>query len=372
MSKRKLIFFVAVVVFGLAVAFTPWLLPIRAQESLFPKGVAPDVKGWLAVAPGRVEPWSQQIRVGSSETGRVAQILVKVNDKVFAGEALIRIENEEVRTRLAKVEAEVNLRKRGRANPPLPKDAPRRQVEDTAADAERVVVDAQSALDRTAAARRAGTGSDGAPKAADTALSTAREQLRRRQGELAEFETGTPSIVPTEVEGQLTAARIDLRGAQAALDNLTIRAPAAGTVLQLGIRAGELASPAAPLPLVVLGDLTALRVRVEIDERDYGAITTGQPVTVRSAAFPGRDFAGKVSSIAPIIAPGSFGARGQGNSTDIDVAEVVVELAAPDPLIVGMKVDVYFRKLIPDADASAGGPNTGGVKAIVTTGATIH
>jgi hypothetical protein len=30
-------------------------------------------------------------------------------------------------------------------------------------------------------------------------------------------------------------------------------------------------------------------------------------------------------------------------ATDIDVAEIVVELAEPGPLIVGMKVDVYFR-----------------------------
>ena len=56
-----------------------------------------------------------------------------------------------------------------------------------------------------------------------------------------------------------------------------------------------------------------------------------------------RDFIGKVSSIAPIIGPGKFGARGPSNFTDIDVAEVVVELSAPMPLIVGMKVDVYFR-----------------------------
>ena len=30
--------------------------------------------------------------------------------------------------------------------------------------------------------------------------------------------------------------------------------------------------------------------------------------------------------------------------TDIDVAEVVVELAAPGSLVVGMKVDAYFRR----------------------------
>ena len=344
MSNEKLTLLAAFGVIGVAAVFAPLLLPTRAQELVPAPGAAPDTKTWQAVAPGRVEPWSEQIRIGSPVPGRVAEILVKINDTVFAGEALIRIENIEVRTNLAKVEAEVNLRKRGRANPPATKDAPRRKVEDAAADAEQAVVEARSAVDWAASARRAGTGSEDALKAAIAALSNAREQLRQRQAELARFEADTPSVVPTELEGQLAMARINLRGAQAALDNLTIRAPISGTVLQLGVRAGELASPAVPQPLVVLGDLSKLRVRVELNQRDYGAIKTGQSVLVRSAAFPGRDVAGKVFSIAQVIGPGSFGARGPGNFSDIDVAEVVVELAAPDPLVVGMKVDVYFRR----------------------------
>ena len=344
MSKQKLIFLAAFGLAGLAGAFTIRPLPTKAQGPAASHAARPEEKDWQAVAPGRVEPRSEQIRIGSPNPGRVSQILVKVNDTVFAGEALIRVDNDEIQTRFAKTEAEVDLRKRGRANPPLPNDVPRRKVEDAAADAERAVVEAQSAVDRAAAARRAGTGSGDALTAAGAALSNTRTQLRQRQDELARFEASTPSIVPTELEGQLTEARIDLRGAQAALDSLTIRAPIAGTVLQLAARAGELASPAASQPLAVLGDLSALRVRVELDERDIGSIRTGQSVVVRSAAFPGQDFVGTVSSVAQIIGPGSFGARGQSNFTDIDVAEVVVELSAPGPLIVGMKVDVYFRR----------------------------
>ena len=343
MSNEKLILLAAFGVFGLAAVFAPLLLPTRAQELVPIPGAQSDPKTWQAVAPGRVEPWSEQIRIGSPVPGRVAEVLVQINDTVFAGEALIRIDNVEVRTNLAKVEAEVNLRKRGRANPPPPKEAPRRNVEDAAADAEQAVVEARSAVDRAEAARRAGTGSDDALKAAIAALSNARERLRQRQIELTRFEADTPSVVPTELEAKLAMARIDLRGAQAALDNLIIRAPISGTVLQLGVRAGELASPAVPQPLLVLGDLSRLRVRAELAQRDFDLIKPGQPVFVRSAAFAGRDFAGKVSSIAPIIRAGSFGARGPSSFTDIDVAEVVVELAEPGPLIVGLKVDVYFR-----------------------------
>jgi HlyD family secretion protein len=97
-----------------------------------------------------------------------------------------------------------------------------------------------------------------------------------------------------------------------------------------------------PQPLVILGDISALRVRAEVDERDLGVIKMGQSVTVRSTAFRGREFGGKVSFIAPLVESGRNKVRDQRNATDVDVVEVVVDLAEPGPLSVGMKVDVYF------------------------------
>ena len=106
---------------------------------------------------------------------------------------------------------------------------------------------------------------------------------------------------------------------------------------------GELAGPSSAQPLLVIGDVSALRVRVELEERDFGEIKIGQPVLVRAAAFRGREFAGKVSFIAPIVEQGRINARGRRDVTDVDVVEVLVDLAQADPLAVGMKVDVYFQ-----------------------------
>ena len=87
-----------------------------------------------------------------------------------------------------------------------------------------------------------------------------------------------------------------------------------------------------------------LRLRAELDERDFGGIKIGQTVLVRSAAFREREFAGKVLSIAPIVQSSRISSRDQRNLTDVSVAEVIVDLAEPGPLTVGMKVDVYFRR----------------------------
>lgn len=334
--KRKRIVFSALGLLGIAAALAPSLVTTSAEEAL-------DRKVWQAVAPGRVEPWSGEIRIGSAAMGRVGEVLVKINDTVFPGEAMIRLEDEEVRNRHAKAELQYNLRKRARPAA-TGKNVERRKHEDAVGDGESAMVAARAALDRAAAAKRAGNGSDKDVATARKTLANAREQLQQRRAELVKFEADAATTTPSELEGQFLLARLDLRGAEAALDNLVVRAPTAGTVLQVNNRAGELASPSAPQPLIVLGDLSKLRVRAEIDERDYGDIKVGQRVVVRSPAFRGRDVAGTVSSVAPIIDAGRIGARGQRNLTDVNVAEVVIDLAEPGPLAVGMKVDVYFSR----------------------------
>lgn len=326
------------------VATTVLSLPTTsAQEPQRAGSEALDRKLWLAVAPGRVEPWSGEIRIGSPAIGRVAEVLVKVNDTVFAGEGLLRLEDDEVKTRLAKAELQYSLRKRARPKSET-KGAERRRYEDAAYDAERSAIEARAAVDRAAAARRAGSGSESDLQSARDGLTKAQEQMEQRRRELVKFEADAPAAVPTELEGQLAMARVDLRGAEAALDNLIVRAPLAGTVLQINIRPGELAAPSAAQPLVVLGDVSKLRVRAELDERDYGQIKVEHKVIVRSAAFRGRDVAGTVSSVAPVIDAGRIGARGQRTLTDVNVAEVVIDLAERGPLAVGMKVDVYFAR----------------------------
>ncbi|TMJ38057.1 MAG: biotin/lipoyl-binding protein, partial [Alphaproteobacteria bacterium] len=64
-----------------------------------------DGKRWQTVAPGRVEPISGTIKIAAPVMGVIAQLLVKVDDKVFAGEPLIRLVDTEARARLAAAEA---------------------------------------------------------------------------------------------------------------------------------------------------------------------------------------------------------------------------------------------------------------------------
>jgi HlyD family secretion protein len=352
---------------AVAVALALAVLAARTGEQESARAARPeanDDKRWQTVAPGRIEPASGTIKVAAPVMGVIAQVLVKVNDKVFAGEPLIRLVDTEARARLAAAEAQVafRLRARNEENAPAPatpaaraarpasrrdeavvadtdKAAARRRAEDAVADTDKAVMEAQAALDQAAVERRAGA----ALEAARAALAQAQDRQRQQKAELRRIEADPGTPLPNFVDGQVNVARAEAAAAAAAMERLTIRAPMSGTVLQVNAKPGELAAPSTAQPLLIIGDVSALRVRAELDERDVGEVKIGQSAVIRADAFRGREFAGKVSFIAPIVEPGRISARGQRNVTDVDVVEVLVDVAQPDPLAVGMKVDVYFQ-----------------------------
>ena len=79
------------------VAAAPIAAQTRPQEA---SRAVETPEGWQAVAPGRVEPWSGEIRIAAPVVDRIGEVLVGVNDKVFAGEPLIRLEDGEARVLL--------------------------------------------------------------------------------------------------------------------------------------------------------------------------------------------------------------------------------------------------------------------------------
>lgn len=296
-------------------------------------------KRWRAVAPGKVEPPSGIIKVAAPTIGIVSKVLVKVGDTVFAGEPLILLNDDEIMARYASAEAQAAMRKRLRDEANASgKAGERRRAEDAVAEAETAVYDAQTAVDMAAIAWRTSGG------AANT-LTNARAALVRAQDELAKRQAAFRAVdapLPTPNDAQTTSARGDLSLARVNLEKLKIRAPIDGTVLQININPGELAAPSALQPLLSVANLSTLNVRAELDERDISEIKVGQEASVRAAAFPDKEFAGTVTSIAPVVEPSRLSSRGPNNRADVDAVEVLVRLTQPGPLVTGMKVDVYF------------------------------
>src|SRR5262245_27199837 len=157
--KSRTAAFAAIV---MVVAFAAFAARTVAQDAgRPPRADAAEEKRWQAGAPGRVEPSSGEIEIAAPVTGVTARVLGKVNDKVFVGEPLIRLVDNEAQARLATAEAQVALRKRSRNDETAPiRAAARRRAEDAVGDADKAIVEAQAALDKAAVERRAGRAAD--------------------------------------------------------------------------------------------------------------------------------------------------------------------------------------------------------------------
>ena len=85
----------------------------RAQQATSTEGTERPEK-WEIIAAGRVEPISGEIKIAAAIIARVADVPVRAGDKVFAGELLLRLDDDEARARVASAQAQVALRKRAR------------------------------------------------------------------------------------------------------------------------------------------------------------------------------------------------------------------------------------------------------------------
>jgi len=303
----------------------------RAEASRSSTSTQPSTQSWIAAAPGRVEPRSGLIRLGTQQAGQVEAIPVQLNSRVSEGEVLIRLDDKEARARLAAAEAEAATRKRERDAAPV--TAGRENVnkaEDAVFTAERAVM----------------SGNANAVTSARKRLTDAKDRLRQEQSSFASAQNRSGLPAPNRLEAALIASRSDVTLAESVLDKTRIRSPIDGTVLQINAKVGELVAPSPELPLIVMGDMTIVRVRAEVDEADVGKIKRDQRVFVRNTAHPNRDFEGKVVELAPSLAMPRMGSRGARRATDVEVMEVVIELdgGSGSALLPGMRTDVFFRR----------------------------
>ena len=308
-------------------------------------GLSVGQQPWTASAPGRVEPRSGLIRIGTSLPGKVEVVAVNINDKVSEGEVMLRIEDKEARARLTAAEARAATAKKDRDAQALP--AGRESVskaEDAVFTAERAVTSARFELDDAIAANRKNSSNPNLLSNARRRLADANDRLRQEQQAFATAQNKGGVPAPNGLEAALSAARADVTLAEVALDKTRIRAPIAGTVLQVNAKVGELVAPTVELPLIIMGDMSVVRVRAEVDEADVDKIKNGQRAFVKSTAFPNREYEAKVVELAPSLALPRMGSRGSRRPTDVEVMEVLLDLDGGVPLLPGMRVDVFFRR----------------------------
>lgn len=299
---------------------------------------------WAASAPGRVEPRSGEVRIGAQMPGKVVQVLVGMNDLVRAGDLLVRLADDEPMAKLAAATAEVAVRRRERDSETVPRIAnDRRVAEDALSSAERGLFRAKMDLDQLLSTIDTGKVTPEMIVTARAAITEAAERVETERASLRRVQALPGMPLPTRLESTVAQARAELALVEAAIDRTRIRAPFDGNVLHINTRVGETVSPSPEDVLVLMGDLSVLRVRAEIEERDIAQLRVGQPVIVRSDTFPGKEFTGTVERMAKALGLQRFAPKGPRRQTEVDVLQVLINLDGTTPLLPGMRVDVFFK-----------------------------
>ena len=127
-------------------------------------------------------------------------------------------------------------------------------------------------------------------------------------------------------------------------DQCILRSPVSGTVLQIMRREGEFSGASQGTPLIIVGDVSRLIVRAEINERDAANVRMGQKVTVWVDGKPAK-WKGRVTQMASVMGRRSARSLDPTDRFDRDVREVFIAFdATPPPALIGLRVTVGFAK----------------------------
>ncbi len=296
---------------------------------------------------GLVEAKRENIPIGTQVPGVVAELYVKIHDHVKAGQPLFRIDDRDLQAqrlvRQANLKASEAQLDRLKAAPQL-QDVP--TAEAAVTEARSRLNDAEVVLGRTAELyeRKVVPASD--YDRDRYAYNTAAAVLARTKAELERIRTTWAKDIAV-AESAVEQSKALLASIEVDLDRLTVRAMADGQILQVNVRPGQFAAMIWNEPLMVLGDVTDLHVRVDIDEQDLPMFQVGSEAVATLKGRPSVRFPLTFVKVEPFVVPKRSLTGDNAERVDTRVLQVIYALPTADqrpiPVFVGQQMDVYLR-----------------------------
>jgi HlyD family secretion protein len=205
-----------------------------------------------AEATGTVEPINV-IEVKSKSSGQIVAMPVEIGTFVKAGDLLVQLDTRDTRNAYAQAKADLDA---AAISLRVQKNAAERAAQ---LFKERIITSAEN-------------------EAAEVAYANAQATVLRNR------------------------AALDLRAQS--LEEATVRAPVAGTVIEKPVALGQViasgtGTAGGGTTILRMADLTKIRVRTLVNETDIGKVRPGLPATVTVDAYPDRPFNGIVEKIEP-------------------------------------------------------------------------
>jgi cobalt-zinc-cadmium efflux system membrane fusion protein len=138
------------------------------------------------------------------------------------------------------------------------------------------------------------------------ALTRAQDLLDHHAISERDFEQAQGDAQQTAAEVAATREQVQVFGMDPdqASTQLVVKAPRAGTVLDIGAAAGEYSQAlSAPAPLATIADVSTVWVLGDIYERDLAAAKLGSDAQVTLDAYPDKRWSGRVSVVSGAVDP---------------------------------------------------------------------
>lgn len=254
---------------------------------------------------GQVQPL-RQVNVSPRESGRLAELLVDQGDEVVAGQLLARMDYGDLASGIRQAQARIQelqarLAEQQAGERPQVIAAAQARV-----DAARSQVDlAQRELERIQALVQAGVVARSELDQRSARLEQAQADLRAAQQELERLQLGSRPETLQQIQAQIAQAQAELAQRQSRLADTEVRAPFSGVVVQRFAEVGSFVAPTtaasdatAASSSSILALAQGIEVRAEVPEAQIAQVRVGQPVEIRSLAYPDRVVQGRVKRIA--------------------------------------------------------------------------
>ena len=273
---------VALLVLGVSQCFKPTPTGLYVLK--------PVTRGDLTVtvsATGTLKP-TNEVQVGSEQSGIVTAVFADNNDRVTKGQPLARLDTSRLTDAITQNRAALNLAGA--------------QVDQAKATA----TASASSLARLENVYRL----SGGKVPSQTELDNARADRARTVAAVRQAEAG------------VAQARAQLSSAQINLGKATVFSPVTGVVLSRQIDPGQTvaASFTAPVLFTIAEDLGTMKLEVQVDEADVGLVKEGQTASFTVDAYPGRRFPARVERV-------DVGSQGSGAAAGASTSQVVTYTA---------------------------------------------
>jgi RND family efflux transporter MFP subunit len=258
---------------------------VSPSQSPYPKFVA---------GSGIVEASSENIALASPLAGVISAVMVRAGDRVTKDQPLFSLDDRDIKAEIGVREAQLEKAKA--------------QLNDA---------ETQRDIYRTVKDLRAIT----------------KGELLKRESAVSVAEAGV-----AEALALLTAS-------QTTLERMTVRSPISGDILQVKARIGEFAAAQAlTQPLMVLGTVTPLAIRVDIDENDAWRVSPGGRATANLRGNPKISLALRFVRFEPYVVPKRSLTGESFERVDTRVLQAIYHFDVRDtPIYVGQLVDVYIE-----------------------------